>query len=172
VTQESAFISGGWVPPLSSQVSQHAVIEPGAEIGDGCQIGPFCHLGPHVRIDLGRPLLIFLGVALLSIYLVADVKKASLDAFKKRYEAGVSGITEKANRAAKEEELANITYERATEELKKTLAKQAAQPEMEELIDEITGKPLQAIDSAAHEPATGQQPSDKASPGLTSDDKQ
>ena len=46
-------------------------------------------------------------------------EKASLDAFKKRYEAGVSGITEKANRAAKEEELANITYERATEELKK-----------------------------------------------------
>jgi len=67
---------------------------------------------------------------------------------------------------------ADIDREIATEELKKTLAKQAAQPEMEELIDEITGKPLQAIDSAAHEPATGQQPSDKASPGLTSDDKQ
>jgi len=66
---------------------------------------------------------------------------------------------------------ADIDREIATEELKKTLAKQAAQPEMEELIDEITGKPLQAMDSAA-QPATGQQPSDKASPGLTSDDKQ
>jgi len=37
----------------------------------------------NVRIDLGRPILIFAGVALLSIYLVADVKKVSYDSFKK-----------------------------------------------------------------------------------------
>ncbi len=37
----------------------------------------------HVRIDLGRPILIFAGVALLSGYLVTDVKKVSYDAFKK-----------------------------------------------------------------------------------------
>ncbi len=37
----------------------------------------------HVRIDLGRPILIFAGVALLSGYLVTDVKKLSYDSFKK-----------------------------------------------------------------------------------------
>ena len=37
----------------------------------------------HIRIDLGRPILIFAGVALLSGYLVADVRKVSYDAFKK-----------------------------------------------------------------------------------------
>jgi len=37
----------------------------------------------HVRIDLGRPILIFSGVALLSAYLVADIKRVSYDAFKK-----------------------------------------------------------------------------------------
>jgi serine/threonine-protein kinase len=37
----------------------------------------------HTRIDLGRPILMFVGVGALSAYLVADVKKASVDAFKK-----------------------------------------------------------------------------------------
>ncbi len=40
-------------------------------------------LGLHVRIDLGRPMLILAGIALLSTYLVPDVKKVSYDAFKK-----------------------------------------------------------------------------------------
>ena len=40
-------------------------------------------LGLHVRIDLGRPMLILAGIALLSAYLVPDVKKVSYDAFKK-----------------------------------------------------------------------------------------
>lgn len=40
-------------------------------------------LGLNVRIDLGRPILIFSGVALLSAYLVASVKKVSYDAFNK-----------------------------------------------------------------------------------------
>ena len=37
----------------------------------------------HVRIDLGRPMLILTGIALLSAYLVPDVRKVSHDAFKK-----------------------------------------------------------------------------------------
>ena len=67
---------------------------------------------------------------------------------------------------------ADIDREIAAEELKKTLARQAAQPEMEELLDEITGKPLQAVDSAEHASRARQQPEDRASPGLTADDKQ
>jgi len=47
---------------LSSQVSKHAVIESGAEVGDGCQIGPFCHLGPHVR--LGKNNVLHAGVVI------------------------------------------------------------------------------------------------------------
>ena len=39
---------------------------------------------------------------------------------------------------------ADIDRELATEELRKALEKQAAVPEIEELIDEITGEPLQA----------------------------
>ncbi len=39
--------------------------------------------GLHIRIDLGRPILIFLGVAILSAWLVVDVRKVSGDAFKK-----------------------------------------------------------------------------------------
>ena len=39
--------------------------------------------GLHVRIDLGRPILIFVGVAILSAWLVVDVKKNPVDAFKK-----------------------------------------------------------------------------------------
>jgi len=41
---------------------------------------------------------------------------------------------------------ADIDRELATEELKKALAKQASLPELEELVDEVTGKPLQAQD--------------------------
>ena len=40
-------------------------------------------LGLNIRIDLGRPILIFAGVAILSAYLVANVKKVSVDALKK-----------------------------------------------------------------------------------------
>jgi tRNA A-37 threonylcarbamoyl transferase component Bud32 len=37
----------------------------------------------HVRMDLGRPVIIFLGVSLLSLWLVGDQKKELKDAFKK-----------------------------------------------------------------------------------------
>jgi len=40
-------------------------------------------LGLRVRIDIGRAILIYSGVAMLCAYLVADVKKESVDAFKK-----------------------------------------------------------------------------------------
>ena len=39
--------------------------------------------GLKIRMDLGRPMLIFVGVAILSAWLVVDVKKVSGDAFKK-----------------------------------------------------------------------------------------
>ena len=41
---------------------------------------------------------------------------------------------------------ADIDQELATEELKKVLAKQAAVPELEELIDEVTGSPLESAE--------------------------
>jgi tRNA A-37 threonylcarbamoyl transferase component Bud32/CHASE2 domain-containing sensor protein len=40
-------------------------------------------LALNIRIDLGRPVLIFVGVAILSAYLVRNVKKVSVDALKK-----------------------------------------------------------------------------------------
>lgn len=44
---------------------------------------------------------------------------------------------------------ADIDREIAAEELKKTLQKQTAVPELEELIDEVTGEPLQAAERGA-----------------------
>jgi serine/threonine-protein kinase len=50
----------------------------------------------HTRIDLGRPVLMFLGVGALSAYLIADVKKASVDAFKKGSDFLAAGRLEPA----------------------------------------------------------------------------
>jgi sec-independent protein translocase protein TatB len=60
---------------------------------------------------------------------------------------------------------ADIDRELATEELKKALAKQAAVPELEELIDEVSGEPLQAGETTAKEKTAlqetaGEQPAD------------
>lgn len=44
---------------------------------------------------------------------------------------------------------ADIDQELATEELKKALAKQASVPELEELIDEVSGAPLSAVEREA-----------------------
>jgi len=44
---------------------------------------------------------------------------------------------------------ADIDRELATEELRKALEKQAAVPELEELIDEVTGEPLEAGERVA-----------------------
>jgi len=40
-------------------------------------------LGLNIRIDLGRPILIFVGVGILSAYLVQNVKKVGVDALKR-----------------------------------------------------------------------------------------
>ena len=48
---------------------------------------------------------------------------------------------------------ADIDRELAAEELKKALAKQAAMPELEELVDEVSGKPLQAPEHPPREAA-------------------
>jgi len=53
-------------------------------------------VGLHTRVDLGRPLLILIGVGLLSVYLVGDVKKASVDAFKKGSDFLAAGRLEPA----------------------------------------------------------------------------
>jgi sec-independent protein translocase protein TatB len=45
---------------------------------------------------------------------------------------------------------ADIDKELATEELKKVLGKQASSPELEELVDTMTGDPLQADERSAH----------------------
>jgi len=53
-------------------------------------------IGLHVRIDLGRPILMFVGVGILSSYLVGNVKKISVDAFKKGSDFLAAGRLEPA----------------------------------------------------------------------------
>ena len=50
----------------------------------------------HVRVDLGRPLLIFVGVSLLSLWLVGDKTKDLEDAFKKGSDFLAAGRLEPA----------------------------------------------------------------------------
>lgn len=50
----------------------------------------------HARIDLGRPILIFSSVAILSAYLAADVKRVSIDAFQKGSDFLAAGRLEPA----------------------------------------------------------------------------
>jgi sec-independent protein translocase protein TatB len=70
---------------------------------------------------------------------------------------------------------ADIDREIATEELKKTLAKQSALPEMEELIDDITGEPLKAGERTVQDSSDKQQSAIEAGKtvsDLTANDKQ
>ncbi len=53
-------------------------------------------VGFNIRFDLGRPILIFVGVAILSAWLVVNVKKASGDAFKKGADFLAAGRLEPA----------------------------------------------------------------------------
>ena len=53
-------------------------------------------VGLHVRIDLGRAILMFVGVGLLTVYLVPNVKKASSDAFKRGSDFLAAGRLEPA----------------------------------------------------------------------------
>ena len=53
-------------------------------------------LGLHVRIDLGRAILMFVGVGALSAYLTTDIKKVSSDAFKRGSDFLAAGRLEPA----------------------------------------------------------------------------
>ncbi|MGI9270759.1 MAG: protein kinase domain-containing protein [Woeseiaceae bacterium] len=86
----------------------------------------------HVRMDLGRPILIFLGVSLLSLWLVGDEKKDLKDAFKKGSDFLAAGRLEPAfaefRRCNPSETVATIMY-------KLSLAfEQQAKPERAEAV--------------------------------------
>ena len=53
-------------------------------------------LGLHTRIDLGRAILLFIAVGALSAYLVTDIKKVSVDAFKRGSDFLTAGRLEPA----------------------------------------------------------------------------
>ena len=68
----------------------------------------------HVRLDLGRPIMIFSGVALLSIWLVGDAKQELRDAFKKGNDFLSAGRLEPAfaefRRCPPSETVATVMY--------------------------------------------------------------
>ena len=68
----------------------------------------------HVRMDLGRPTLIFSGVAILSIWLVGDETKDLKDAFKKGNDFLAAGRLEPAfaefRRCPPSETVATVMY--------------------------------------------------------------
>ena len=68
----------------------------------------------HVRMDLGRPILIFAGVAALSVWLVGDAKREVRDAFKKGSDFLAAGRLEPAfaefRRCPPSETVATIMY--------------------------------------------------------------
>ena len=88
--------------------------------------------GLQIRMDLGRPMLIFVGVAVLSAWLVVDVKKVSGDAFKKGADFMAAGRLEPAfaefRRCNPSETIAAVMY-------KLSLAfEQQAKPERAEAV--------------------------------------
>ena len=88
--------------------------------------------GLHIRIDLGRPIVIFLGVAILSSWLVVDIKKVSGDAFRKGSDFLAAGRLEPAfaefRRCNPSETIAAVMY-------KLSLAfEQQAKPERAEAV--------------------------------------
>jgi tRNA A-37 threonylcarbamoyl transferase component Bud32/CHASE2 domain-containing sensor protein len=86
----------------------------------------------HVRMDLGRPILIFAGVAILCVWLVGDEKKELKDAFKKGNDFLSAGRLEPAfaefRRCSPTETVATVMY-------KLSLAfEQQAKPERAEAV--------------------------------------
>ncbi len=71
-------------------------------------------LGLRVRVDVGRAILIYGGVAMLCAYLVADVKKESVDAFQKGSDFLSAGRLEPAfaefRRCSPSETVAQVMY--------------------------------------------------------------
>ncbi len=89
-------------------------------------------VGLHVKIDLGRAILMYIGVGLLCVYLVPDVKKVSSDAFKRGSDFLAAGRLEPAfaefRRCNPSETVAAIMY-------KLSLAfEQQAKPERAEAV--------------------------------------
>jgi serine/threonine-protein kinase len=89
-------------------------------------------IGLHVRIDLGRPILMFIGVGILCASLVADTKKVTTDAFKKGSDFLAAGRLEPAfaefRRCHPSETIAAVMY-------KLSLAfEQQAKPERAEAV--------------------------------------
>jgi len=68
----------------------------------------------HTRLDLGRPIIIYIGVAILSIWLVVDVTKVSKDTFKRGSDFLSAGRLEPAfaefRQCPPSETLATIMY--------------------------------------------------------------
>ncbi len=89
-------------------------------------------VGLHVRVDVGRAILMFIGAGVLSIYLVPDMKKASTDAFRKGSDFLAAGRLEPAfaefRRCSPSETVAAVMY-------KLSLAfEQQAKPERAEAV--------------------------------------
>ena len=101
----------------------------------------------HVRMDLGRPIVIFLGVSLLSLWLVGDEKKELKDAFKKGSDFLAAGRLEPAfaefRRCSPSETVATVMY-------KLSLAfEQQAKPERAEAVLEWMKRTHGTPESAA-----------------------
>ncbi|MCH9693923.1 MAG: protein kinase [Gammaproteobacteria bacterium] len=110
-------------------------------------------LGLGIRIDLGRSILIFVGVAILSAWLVVDVKKVSGDAFKKGSDFLTAGRLEPAfaefRRCNPSETVASVMY-------KLSLAfEQQAKPERAEAVLEWMKRTQGTVKAAEH---TGKKP--------------
>jgi serine/threonine-protein kinase len=112
----------------------------------------------HVRMDLGRPIMIFAGVAILSIWLVEDTRKEVTDAFKKGNDFLAAGRLEPAfaefRRCPPTETVATVMY-------KLSLAfEEQAKPERAEAVLEwmksTQGTPTSGI-PGKQEAATGPQ---------------
>ena len=89
-------------------------------------------LGLHVRIDLGRAILMFVGVGVLIAYLTTDAKKVSVDAFKRGSDFLAAGRLEPAfaefRRCSPSDTVASVMY-------KLSLAfEQQAKPERAEAV--------------------------------------
>ena len=102
--------------------------------------------GLHVRIDLGRVILMFVGVGALSAFLIADVKKVSSDAFKKGSDFLAAGRLEPAfaefRRCTPSDTVAAVMY-------KLSLAfEQQAKPERAEAVLEWMKRTLGGTESS------------------------
>ena len=102
-------------------------------------------VGVHVRIDLGRAILMFVGVGALTTYLVPDVRKVSSDAFKRGSDFLAAGRLEPAfaefRRCNPSETVAAVMY-------KLSLAfEQQAKPERAEAVLEWMKRTHSAVTS-------------------------